>query len=225
TVDGSRIVRAEGACYLSEAWLASAVGSRSSAEIGGQPAEWEAAVRRAAELLTEARSPLIYGLSRSSTAGQRAAVRLADELRATIDTTASTCHGPSIMAIQENGESTCSLGEIKNRADLVIFWGADPAESHPRHGERYSVDPPGMFVPRGRADRTVYVIDSQPNTSRDWADKFVAIEPGQDLEAIWTLRCLIRGLPPEPGAATGASLSELDELAQRMKSCRCGVIF
>src|SRR5690606_18784341 len=88
TVDGSRIVRAEGACYLSEAWLASAVGSRSSAEIGGQPAEWEAAVRRAAELLTEARSPLIYGLSRSSTAGQRAAVRLADELRATIDTTA-----------------------------------------------------------------------------------------------------------------------------------------
>ena len=91
----------------------------------------------------DSRAPLIWGLSRSSTAGQRAAVLLAEQIGATIDTTASVCHGPSIMAIQQVGESTCSLGEVRNRADLVIFWGADPAESHPRHFERYSVDAQG----------------------------------------------------------------------------------
>ena len=65
-------------------------------------------------------------------------MRLADRLGATIDTTASLGHAPSVMAIQQAGESTCTLGEIKNRADLVIFWGSDPVETHPRHLERYS---------------------------------------------------------------------------------------
>ena len=103
-------------------------------------------------------SPLIYGLSRSSTPGQRSAVRLADELGATIDTTASTCHAPSIMAVQAVGESTATLGEIKNRSDLVIYWGSDPLVSHPRHLERF-VDAPGMFVPAGRRDRHLVVVD------------------------------------------------------------------
>jgi formylmethanofuran dehydrogenase subunit B len=101
---------------------------------------------------------LIYGLARSSTAGQRAAVRLADQLGATIDTAASTCHAPSIMAVQAVGESTSSLGEVKNRADLVVYWGSNPLESHPRHFERY-VEAAGMFIPGGRRDRQVVVVD------------------------------------------------------------------
>ena len=42
---------------------------------------------------------------------------------------------------------------MKNRADLVLFWGADPLATHPRHLERYAAEPAGLFVPRGRADR------------------------------------------------------------------------
>lgn len=225
TVDGPKIVQAENTCYLSDAWLASAGGSRPSAEIDGRPADWHEALRQSAALLRSARSPLIYGLSRSSTDGQRAAVRLADALRATIDTTASLCHGPSIMAIQEVGESTCSLGEVKNRADLVIFWGTDPAVSHPRHGERYSMAPAGMFVPQGRADRTVVVVDSEATTTSADADQFLRIRPGRDLEAIWSLRCLLRGWTPDPGFELGADLASLEQLAERMRTCRCGVVF
>lgn len=102
--------------------------------------------------------PLIYGLSRSATPGQRAAIALAERLGAAIDTTASLCHGPSIMALQEVGEVTCTLGEIRNRADLIVFWGCHPAVSHPRHAERYSVFPPGKFTPSGRADRTIVMV-------------------------------------------------------------------
>jgi formylmethanofuran dehydrogenase subunit B len=89
TVKGGRIAKAEGACGLAEPWL---LGQDSRqpppAEIDGQPATIEAAVRRAADILRESRSPLVYGLSRSSTDGQRAACRLADQIGATIDTTA-----------------------------------------------------------------------------------------------------------------------------------------
>ena len=226
TVENGSITQAHGACVLAEPWFLEQ-GSKQPpvAEIEGKAASLDEAIKLSAEILKDARSPLIYGLSRSSTDGQRAAVRLADQIGATIDTTASTCHAPSIMAIQEVGESTCSLGEVKNRADLVIFWGANPVKSHPRHLERYSADPLGMFVPGGRADRTLVVVDVEPSETSELADIFIQVNPAQDFEAIWTLRCLIRGLPLEPHRVTGASLEVLHDLSNRMKSCRCGVVF
>ncbi len=124
TVEGDRIVRAERACTLAEPWLLSQDSRQPPvARIDGQSVELQAAVGRAADLLSRARYPLIFGLSQSSTDGQRAAVRLAETIGATIDTTASRGHGPSIMAVQQAGESTCSLGEVKNRCDLVLFLG------------------------------------------------------------------------------------------------------
>ena len=175
------------------------------AQIDGKPATLEAALIRAADILRAAASPLIYGLSRSSTEGQRAAVSLAERLGGTIDTTASTCHAPSIMAMQDVGEVSCTLGEVKNRADLVIFWGANPVESHPRHFERYSLLPQGRFIPGGRADRTLVVADVKPTASTQQADLFLQVEPGRDFEALTTLRKLIRGEAVETSASTGAA--------------------
>ncbi|MCE9543924.1 MAG: formylmethanofuran dehydrogenase subunit B [Planctomycetia bacterium] len=232
TVRQGRITEAVGSCHLSRQWFLdqdkfSAPGAAppAVAEIGGRSVSLDAAVERAAQILSQARYPLVYGLSRSSTPGQRAAVRLADAFRANIDTTASLCHASSIMAIQEVGESTCSLGEIKNRADLVIFWGVDPVESHPRHFERYSGDPVGMLVPRGRADRTVVVIDSQRTASSELADLFVQVDEGRDFEAIWALRGLVQGIGLDESSPQGTSWPELRDLAERMKGCRYGVFF
>lgn len=253
TTDGIRVVRTERACALAEPWfLAQSSATRPEAEIEGLPTDVDSAIKHAAELLSRADNPLIYGLSRSSTGGQRAAVKLAERLGATIDTTASLCHGPSIMAVQAVGESTCSLGEIRTRADLVIFWGCNPAETHPRHAERYSVFPRSEWLPNGRADRTVVMIGDAREV-HDWRldragaqpDWVIPIEPDRDLEAIATLRGLIKDRPAsrvasasgqigiETGAGTDATqlASDLEinpdliELAERMKSCRCGVVF
>ncbi len=226
TTQEGRIVRAEGACHLSEDWFLQQ-DSRSPpvAEISGQAVTKEAALTCSAEILAASRAPLIFGLSRSSTDGQRAAVRLADQLGACIDTTASLCHAPSIMAIQEVGESTCTLGEIRNRADLVIFWGVDPSRSHPRHFERYSVEPVGEFIPRGREDRTVVVVDTHETESSKRADWFVPVAPDSDFEALWILRALVKGIVPRPTDCTGIPLPMLEQLAQRMMTCRCGVVF
>jgi len=196
-----------------------------AAAIEGQVVTYDAAVARAADILGQARAPLVYGLSRSSTDGQRAAVALADALGATIDTTASLCHAPSIVAFQQVGESTSSLGEVANRSDLVIFWGADPVVTHPRHAERYSVDPVGEFLPGGRRDRTVIVVDRQRTASAGLADLFLEIEPGQDFEALWRLRSLVRNTSLPEQASNGAPPGMLEDLAQRMKRCRSGVVF
>jgi formylmethanofuran dehydrogenase subunit B len=221
TVDQGRVTRAEGACRLAEPWLLGQGAHRPpAASVEGRLATLDSAVDRAAAILRAARYPLVYGLSRSSTEGQRAAAALADRLGATIDTTASLCHAPSVVAIQESGESTCTLGEVKNGADLVVFWGSDPAESHPRHFERYSACPPGLFVPRGRQGRTVVVADVRRTATAEAADLFLPVEPGRDFEALWSLRGLVRGRPLDP-----APPAALQELAARMKSCRLGVVF
>ncbi len=229
TVTGNQIIRVEPACPLAEPWFAalreSPTPPQPAASVDGQAASFDEAVARAAAILQASHAPLVWGLSRSSTPGQRAAVKLAETLGAHIDTTASVCHAPSIMAIQSAGESTCSLGEVRNRADLVIFWGSNPAVSHPRHFERYSVDPPGLFVPRGRSDRTVVVVDTRPTETTAVADLFVRVKPQRDFEMIWALRQLIRGELPAAGHELGAPLSDLQDLADRLRRCQYGVVF
>ena len=200
TTEGDRVVSAGGACRLAEPWFLSQNATRPPhAEIDGSPAEPEAAYSRAAEILAAARNPLIYGLSRSTTEGQRAAVALADHIGATIDTTASTGHAPSIMALQQVGESTCTLGEAKNRADLVIFWGSDPLTTHPRHLERYSGDATGRWI-GGRADRFIVVVDETETETAKAADLFIKVEPGRHWEALWELRVRVRRSPILPDA-------------------------
>lgn len=226
TVEAGRITSVTGACHLSESWfLEQDTKQPPVARMSGAVASLEAAVEDAAAILSNARWPLVFGLSRSSTAGQRAAVRLADAIMGNVDTTASLCHAPSIMAIQEAGESTCSLGEVRNRADLVIFWGVDPVRTHPRHFERYSVDPSGFLVRRGRADRTVVVIDSEPTESAALADIFLEVPSHRQFELIWTMRGLLEGIPPLPNLKLGVDPDGIVDLTDRMRDCRCGVFF
>lgn len=223
----NRITHVDGACRLAEPWFdaISNASERPPVVMAGCAVSLADGVERAAEILFRSRSPLIWGLSRSSTAGQRAAVALAQKIGATIDTTASVCHGPSIMAIQEVGESTCSLGEVRNRADLVIFWGANPVESHPRHLERYSGDVTGEFIPRGRADRTLIVVDAKPTATSALADLFLQVPRDRDFDVIWALRQLLRGIELPAAFDIGVPHDVLHELATRLKSCRYGVVF
>lgn len=227
-LDEKRITKAKNACILGRAWYANhTVEDRPAALIEGKEASLEVAVDEAARILVDARFPIIYGLSDTTCEAQREAVALADALKANIDTTTSVCHGPSGIAFQGVGESTATLGEIKNRADLVIYWGGNPAESHPRHFTRYSVTPKGMFVTKGRKDRTVVLVDVRTTKSAPVADIFIKVKPGSDFELLWALRALVKGGRVDPSVEdrTGVPIATMTDLVERMKSCRYGVLF
>jgi formylmethanofuran dehydrogenase subunit B len=102
----------------------------------------------------------VYGLS-GTTANHGGRRGIGDWIGGNVDTTTSVCHGPSGMAFQGVGEVTCSLGEIANRGDFIMFWGSNPAESHPRHFTKYSLMP-GDVPPNGRKDRTAWVMRRPP---------------------------------------------------------------
>lgn len=226
--DGKSIARAGNACELGRAWfLEHKVEDYPAALIDGKQASVEEAIETAAQILVNARFPAIYGLSDTTCEAQKEAVAIADFLNGNIDTTTSVCHGPSGMAFQGIGESTASLGEIKNRADFIMYWGGNPVEAHPRHFERYSVKAQGMYLPNGRASRTVVVVDVRKTKSAQEADLFLQVKPGRDFEVLWALRALVRGrfVDSSVEERTGISLEALKDLVERMKRCRFGVIF
>ncbi len=103
------------------------------------------AVKKSAQILADASYPILYGWSCTSCETIRVGVELAEEVGGVIDNTSTVCHGPSILSIQNVGIPTCTLGQIRHRADLVIYWASDPYSAHPRHMERYTAFSDGRF--------------------------------------------------------------------------------
>lgn len=227
TVENNRITKAQNACVLGKAWFFHHhIEDRPEATIKGLPVSYAEAIDAAADILLHARYPVTYGLSDTTSEAQRVAVAITDWIGGTVDTTTSVCHGPSGMAFQGVGEVTCSLGEIKNRADYLIFWGGNPAESHPRHFTKYSLMPKGEFLPNGRKDRTAVLVDVRKTKSSKAVDIFLQIKPRSDFELAWALRALAKGAEVDPGVEhkTGISLEQLREVMDGMKRARFGAI-
>ena len=227
-MDEHRITKAKKACVIGRAWFAEhVIEDRPAAMIDGKEVSFDEAVEEAAQVLTKAKFPIIYGLSDTTSEAQRQAVAIADYMHGTIDSTSSVCHGPTGMAFQGVGESTMTLGEVKNRADLVIFWGCNPAEAHPRLFTRYAVTTKGMFIPKGKKDRTIVLVDVRKTASSPVANINILVKPGKDFEMLWALRALIKGKKIDPSIeeVTGVSLEALQDLSERMKNCNYGVVF
>ncbi len=184
----------------------------------------EEAIDTAAQLLAESRRPLIYGLSSTENDAHRAVYRLAEMIGAVVDNTSSVCHGPSILGRQESGEPLASLGEVRNRAQLVIYWGANPLQAHPRHVRRF-VRIPGEYIRDPRTERRMWVVDVRRSATARIADRFIKVEPGSDLEVIEALRALIKGRTLDVSEVGGVPIDELAEAAEELRSVEYGVLF
>ena len=226
-VEGGRVTSTKNSCAVSRSKFLNHTVDRAKPRVkeNGKMAQVaiEKTIEKAAEILKRSDFPLIYGLSSTETDAQRFAIELAEVIGATIDNTTSVCHGPTILATQDCGAVQCTLGEVKNRADLVIFWGCNPAESHIRHAIRYSITPKGLYTQGGRESRTVIHVDVMETKTSKMADIFVKVKPGQDYELLSVLRAAVNGYDVED--ATGVPSETIKELVEKMKGCKFGVIF
>jgi len=125
------------------------------------------------------------------------------------------------------GKVTCTLGEVKNRCDFMIYWGGNPAECHPRHFTKYSLTQKGKFIPNGRKDRTMVLVDIRETPSAKAADLFLQVRPGKDFEVLTALRAVVKAqrVDRESVAETGLTVEQLEDLAKQMKAARFGIIF
>src|SRR5215471_6064866 len=109
----------------------------------------------------------------------------------------------------------------------MIYWGGNPAECHPRHFTKYTIMQKGKFVPNGRKGRTMVLVDIRETPSAKAADLFLQIRPGKDFEVLTILRALIKSQRVDSRIVeeTGLNLEQLQDLVDRMKKARFGIIF
>jgi formylmethanofuran dehydrogenase subunit B len=193
-------------CALGDAWFAERAAGP-PATIEGRAASVDEAADAAAAILGQARAPLVYGLGQTSCEAQRQAVALAEAVGAIVDPGGGSGAG---LAYQAIGSSTATFGEIRDRAELVVAWRADPAVTNPRLLGRLRLDR------ATRGSRTLVVVDERRTATAEEADAFVELDVAQDFEALWALRALV-GRAPLDGDRVGEVLLEaLRELAERL---------
>jgi formylmethanofuran dehydrogenase subunit B len=226
-VEDNQIKKVRKVCVIGQNKIMYAQSHIPALKVEGKTTSLEEAYDAAAEILLKAKAPMIYGLSSTTSEASREAIEITELLRGTIDNPSSYCHGPGVIARQQVGMPSCTLGEVKNRADLVVVWGANPMESHMRHYSKYSAMPKGLYIPEGRKGRKLAVIDVRPTASSKNADYFYQITPGSDFEVISVLRALVKGLRLEgltdESLVGGITLARWRELAELMKACQYGV--
>jgi len=223
-VEDGAIKGVEKACSIGRSLFLKHREDLSLPSIDGRETSIDEAINEAVNILRDKKHVLIYGLSSTSIEAQRKALELADLIGASIDQTTSICHGPTSLAIHQTGIPTCTLGEVKNRADVVVFWGSNPLEAHQRHYERYSLIPKGMFVTEGRRGRKLVVVDVRPTPSSRAADIFIQVRPGEDYEVLNALRYMLKGGKLD-GEVGGVKVETLKSLLDIMLSAKYGVIF
>jgi len=226
-VEGGRVIDAKRACPIGIDWfLAPHPGEGlPPAMIEGREVSVDEALDRAASILGQARSPVVWGLTESSVEAVGEAMAIADRLAAVVDLAGSERRSSRRSAFVRVGQVSATLGEVKARAEVVLFWGNHPDATHPRHAERYSVQPQGRFL--GGA-RSVLVVDVGPVESVGKADLRVLIPPDRQGDALAVLLALSRGVALDPTRverATGQPLSIWENLVDRLEEAQSSAIF
>jgi len=201
SVEGARL-RPD--CRLGADWFserALRMSGAPAATIDGEPADVESALARAAELLRRARHPLVHGFEGATVEDARAAIALADRLGALVSTQSLADAWPGAPAVPLRGASTATLGEIRDRSQVVLVWREDPETTHPRLLDRLGF---GSLS----AERVLVVVDDRDTATAGRADLRLAWPREHDLDALVTLHALQRGLPVQAG--------ELGGLAERL---------
>lgn len=221
--DGNALVSVEPACSHGDHLIRQLAALRDdpppAALIDGAPAPLDDALARCADLARSAKSPAVLSMAWLTIEAQREAVAIAEAMGASI------LPGKPPEATQRVGSISASWGEIRDRADIIVAWGADLAGNRSRLLERF-IDPPGRFRPRGRPDRLVLAATGDPDSASSWADECLAIRtPAESLAALSALRALTAGLEPRP--AEGLSEASLDTLRRwhgRLRDAEYGTL-
>jgi len=106
--------------------------------IDGVPAPLEAALDAAARVLAASRQPLIAGLG-TDVAGARALYPLACATGAISDHALGDALLHTQRSLQDRGQFTTTIAEVRNRADVIVCFGGSPREALPEIWRRLGI--------------------------------------------------------------------------------------
>lgn len=222
--DGERLrVRANGCPISVPAFERRIVQSDVTPRMRGRPVVAEEAIVAAAGLLRTARLPLFGGLG-TDVAGVRAAARLADRCGGVLDHMHSAAALRNALALQDGGWITTTLSEVRNRADLLVVAGTDVVTRFPRFFERCIANRETLFAENRRCEVIFVGCPVPEGLELAVMPASIRCAPPRLHEAFGVVRALAAGRRPQASDVAGAPVRVWEEMAERMRSARYGVL-
>ena len=221
-------------------------------QIGGRDVDLKEAIAATAAAIKNAKLPLFGGMA-SDVDGARAILSLADRAGGVVDHVLSEGQYRNIRVVQTSGWIMSTLTEVRNRADLIVIVGGDIHKIHGRFFDRIVCPPQSMFEDEA-SKRTIIFIGEGHDTSvakgprigevitlpcpRDRLTEVLGVLQarlrGAALNApetqepkrsgILSRLSRSRGSGGEPQDVAGVKLSLIDQVAEKCKAAKYGVI-
>jgi formylmethanofuran dehydrogenase subunit B len=174
-------------------------------------------VNQAARLLQAHPPVLVLGADNAD----EAAIRTSFELAGTFRGISLPWAYPGIRRFYERakrfGWATGLLDEVRDRAESVIFWRADPLVTHHRHLSRYSLFARGRLTERGNLDRNLAAVASHETVLEPLCQQFFQLSTDQDSGLIEALA--------HPGGGGGFDHRDLPALARALQGSSYVALF
>ncbi|AWJ82182.1 formylmethanofuran dehydrogenase (plasmid) [Azospirillum sp. TSH58] len=192
--------------------------------VAGVPVPLAEAVEAAAAVLAAAQAPLVAGLG-TDVDGARAALALAGRLGAVVDHALSDGLYRNLAVLQRTGWIATTLAELRNRCDLLLVAGPDPAVPHPRVFERWVVPAPAFQAPPSR--EVVFLCGEPLDTTRAALSGFPITVLAGDSARVGDAAAALAAALPDPSRASGAAgiaAGDIAALAERLRTARYAVV-
>jgi formylmethanofuran dehydrogenase subunit B len=187
-VRDGRIAEVSPPCQLAQRWFGDGT-VPGDIRVDGRPATLEQAIAAAVDVLAAGGTPLVVMAPEITTEAQRVTIAVADTLGAELDGCTSDTAAAGIAAAQRRGRAAATLGELKNRAEVVLFWAVDPRDRYPRYLERYAAAAASTHVRRRSLLSVSIGADHGPKDAKLHAE----FTPGDEVDALAVMTATVRG--------------------------------
>lgn len=220
TLKTGAISQVKNLCRKGHGHFQSLFTERTLPKIDGREVSMDQAIKKAADILRNAKHPLLYGWSNSTLEAQRVGLDLAKKLGAVVDDT-SFCQGILMELVLRGDLPTSTLDDVRNFADTSVFWGADPSNSHPRLLSRFAYYPRGAKRQKSyEEERACIVVDVRKSATAKLCSNYFQVSPGGDADFIASLIDVLDGKIPKYG-----DKKRMIELGTILRKTEYGVIF
>ncbi|WP_434110888.1 formylmethanofuran dehydrogenase subunit B [Methylocaldum sp. GT1TLB] len=195
--------------------------------IAGKPATLDQAVARASEILKSTRLPVFSGFG-TDVDETRAALSLIDRCRGVFDQMRAEGGLRNLLVLADSGWMATTLGELKNRVEVLVSFGTDIELNFPRFFERFVWNKETLFN-GDTGKREIIFIGRAPTgqaaTAPDGRPPKVipcAQESLPDVAA--ALSALAKGAKLQAEQVAGIPASELQSVVDRLRQAHYSVV-
>lgn len=195
--------------------------------IGGAPATLDQAVARAAEILKSARLPVFSGFG-ADVNETRAALSLIDRCRGVFDQMRAEGGLRNLLVLADSGWMATTLGELKNRVEVLVSFGTDIELNFPRFFERFIWNKETLFD-GDTGKREIIFIGRAPSGQGATAPdgrlpKVIPCDPKSLPDVAAALSALAKGARLQAEQVGGIPVAELQPVVERLRQANYSVV-